>query len=169
MPDDIHRATCATENCGTFVMDVALYRKLQRTGETFHCPEGHPQHFTESTEQQLRDRIEELERKLERAKGRAESRGDAATSAWRAKRAEIKKRKRIQSALLPAINGVIEVDDDCWLWGCACGGAARSTFETKGRADQGLRQHRSQSCDGGVADRIEAIQNARGRMVGGHE
>lgn len=169
MSDDIHRVTCATENCGTFVMDVALYRKLQRTGETFHCPEGHPQHFTESTEQQLRDRIEELERKAQRYKKRAERHSDTLRDLWADRREERRHRKRIQQALLPAINGVVEVDDECWLWGCACGGAARSTFETKTRAEQGLRQHRSQSCDGGVADRIEAIQAAGERVIGGHD
>lgn len=149
-------------------MDRELYQKLKRSGEAFHCPEGHAMHFTETTESRLRERIGELESQLQRKAKRVEQLEGWLSDAGQKRRRETSKRKTIQRALLPAINGVIEVDEDMWLWGCACGGAAYTIFENRERAEEALRQHHEKSCDGGIDERIESIQNVASNAIAGN-
>lgn len=40
---------CCRQGCGVvFAFPTDLYERLTNTGETFHCPFGHQQHFTDS-------------------------------------------------------------------------------------------------------------------------
>jgi septal ring factor EnvC (AmiA/AmiB activator) len=54
--------------CGTtFQMDAELDELRQEDGETFYCPNGHAQSYTESTESEmkkLRDELAEVKKEL---------------------------------------------------------------------------------------------------------
>lgn len=76
-----------------FAMSQSHYDKRRTDKETFHCPEGHKQHFTglSETEQlrlQLRRRDEQLDAANARA-GRAEALRDAVTKAHKRMRARV--------------------------------------------------------------------------------
>lgn len=156
MAEDIVRVTCVHEGCGTFPMDRATCDHLKRTGKPFTCPGGHKQHFTESVEQKLRTRIDELEREVERLESRAENQWDYIDDLREERDEQRDRAKLFRRALLADVDGVIQVGEDCWLWGCQCGGQARSTFESESDAEQARRQHDRQSCslteNGGQAD-----------------
>lgn len=141
MSDDTVRLSCVSENCGTFPMDRALRDKLKRTGETFTCPAGHQQHFTESTEQQLREKIERLEDRLE------------TFEEWEDQLRESKREYRelsnlFRRELLSRVEGVVELgDDDGYLWGCKCGSCARKMFDERNDAEDAYNTHRRQHCE----------------------
>ena len=53
-------------NCGIlFAMDADFERRRQDDGKYFYCPMGHPQHYTESIEQKLRQQLYAKDRDLE--------------------------------------------------------------------------------------------------------
>jgi hypothetical protein len=144
------RVACVAENCGTFVLDDELYQKLKRTGEKFHCPEGHAQHFTESTEQKLRERIDELENKVQREKDRANryrERVDEFHDDWRE---EKQRRQFVEQQLLQQSDGVVEVAAEQFKWACACGGYGQKAFDEEGDARAAYRKHQRRNCE--VAD-----------------
>lgn len=47
-----------------FAMDGALYDRRLADGDTFYCPNGHAQHFTESTVDQLKKQNQNLKTRL---------------------------------------------------------------------------------------------------------
>ena len=54
-------------NCGTkFAMEDSIYAARREDGETFTCPNGHEQYFSESENKKLRDEIKRLELRVER-------------------------------------------------------------------------------------------------------
>lgn len=53
-------------NCGVyFGMDKYLVKRLKETGDSFYCPNGHPQYYTQK--EQLESKIKELESQLQEA------------------------------------------------------------------------------------------------------
>lgn len=55
--------TCC--NCAVmFAMPTELRQRRKRQGGIFYCPNGHGQHYTETTEQQLKDELQETRGKL---------------------------------------------------------------------------------------------------------
>lgn len=48
-------------NCGTkFAMEDSIYADRLQDGDTFTCPNGHEQHFSESENKKLRDEVKRL-------------------------------------------------------------------------------------------------------------
>lgn len=131
------RIACAHENCGTFPMDDALYRKLQQTGESFTCPEGHPQSFTDSTHAKLKD----ARKQIERLKGRIENFKDYERRSWDKYLEEHDRRTHLETMLLSEKNGVIEVGPGEFKWSCPCGSRGRKAFETAEVAHAALADH----------------------------
>lgn len=136
------RITCCKENCGTFPMDAALVQKLKRTGDTWTCPAGHQQHFTESPNQQLRDRISELEATVESLQVRNEDLDETASAWYDSWRVEKERRKRLETLVLDRITGIIEVGEDECKWACACGGRGKKAFEDPEDCRDAWQQHR---------------------------
>lgn len=161
----VKRISCVAENCGTFPMDDALYKKLQRTGETFHCPEGHAQHFTETVEDRLRKRIQKLEqkakrvdelrRKLEREKKRADhesKQSDSLLERWREQREH---RKHLEALVLEHVEGIIEIAPDEYKWSCGCGGRGQKAFDTEEEARDAYEEHRRRNdCENGINGQV---------------
>ena len=93
--------TCCT--CGIpIVLSIPHARRLRESGDWFHCVNGHPQHFTETTAEKLRranHKIGELEERLERINGywRSAQRGnearDRTISAYQANIGKARKRR----------------------------------------------------------------------------
>lgn len=55
--------TCC--NCGMpFAFTAEFKAERKRKGDTFYCPNGHPQHYVESDEARHKREVEELNRKL---------------------------------------------------------------------------------------------------------
>lgn len=55
--------TCC--KCGiTFAFTGRHYDDLNRTGETFYCPSGHPQHYVDTDAAKHKRELDELNRKL---------------------------------------------------------------------------------------------------------
>lgn len=145
---DVVRITCVKSDCGTFPLDRALYAKLKRTGEWFTCPDGHKQHFTESPEKQLRDRIENLEVEVDRLEGRLSEYRDTSQKRWEERNEERKRRKHVEELFLSESVGVVEIYDGEYMWACECGGSGRKHFEDPDDAWSGLRDHlERQGCD----------------------
>jgi hypothetical protein len=94
--------TVSCYRCGVlFALPTSLMRRLLDTGATFYCPSGHPQHFTDTTEDRLRraERLLELSRASRRA---AQDQADAAERSNRALRgANTKLRKRVAAGVCP--------------------------------------------------------------------
>lgn len=143
---DVRRIACANRNCGTFPLDEQLYQKLQRTGETFHCPDGHPQHFSGSNTKKLKQRVEELESKLERAKKRADRMNDRAHSAWDQYQEQKQRRKFAESRLLDYAKGVVEVGPEQFRWSCECDSRGQKTFADVDNAKSAFKEHRRRRC-----------------------
>lgn len=60
----VHEECC---NCGvSFGLTADYFRRKKDNGGTFHCPNGHPQHYTTST-------VQELQAKLDAAETRAQA------------------------------------------------------------------------------------------------
>lgn len=149
MSDDITRVTCVAENCGTFPMDDALYRKLKRTGETFTCPSGHEQHFTESVEQKLRDRISDLKQSLQQKDRRIQSLEEEEDDLVDEILEYRRKADHLESLLLDSVSGVVEVAEDEWKWSCDCGSRGKKAFDTPEEARERLQNHVQRTdCDG---------------------
>lgn len=54
--------TCC--NCGVaFGMPVEMQKRLKREGGNFYCPNGHPQHYTETDESKLRKALADEKRR----------------------------------------------------------------------------------------------------------
>ncbi|WP_135306319.1 hypothetical protein [Haloarcula amylovorans] len=140
------RITCVADSCGTFPMDDALVQKLKRTGQTFTCPAGHEQHFTESTEQKLRERIEELEAEVERYKSKYRNSRESRGTLYDELLAEKDRRKFAESRLLDYATGVIEVADGQYKWSCACDARGQKAFEDVEACQEALDRHQRRSC-----------------------
>ena len=62
----IHETCC---NCATnFAMDNNLKQRLKETGDTFYCPNGHAQRYTETEATRLKRQNQSLESNLRWAK-----------------------------------------------------------------------------------------------------
>lgn len=146
------RVACAHENCGTFPMDDALYAKLQRTGETFTCPDGHPQSFTDSTYAKLkraRKLIEKLKQQVNHNRGRAEQYRDTIMDYVDDLHEERDRRKHLERMVLAERNGVIEVGPSEFKWSCPCGSRGRKSFESPDQAKRALAGHHDRTkCTG---------------------
>ncbi len=56
--EDLAKETCC--NCGViFAMPADLQKNLIETGRLFYCPNGHPQHYTESEVSKLEKRLKQ--------------------------------------------------------------------------------------------------------------
>lgn len=156
----MERVTCAQENCGTFVMDEELYNKLKRTGETFYCPEGHPQHFTETTANKLRSRISDLKEKIERVQSRLDRKKEMYHDARDQYFDESERRNFVESMLLSEVVGVVEVAPEQWKWSCACGSHGQKAFDDRDDAQAAYRKHlRRQDCSDGQPEHILTAEN----------
>lgn len=60
-------------NCGiVFAMPESLYRRAKENNEVyFHCPNGHPQHYSKTEIQRLREKLDEQTREATRQSERA--------------------------------------------------------------------------------------------------
>lgn len=73
-------------NCGVrFGITEVLESQLRASGNTFHCPHGHPQHFTRGETQQARE-LREAKARAERAEADAQRQREA--RAWAEQRAK---------------------------------------------------------------------------------
>lgn len=158
---EVTRVACVAENCGTFPMDEARVRHLKQTGDTFVCPAGHKQHFTESPESKLRERIGELERQVEREKKRAKGYKDRASDLWDMCREEKASRDRAEQALLDRSTGVVRFAEDSHKWACACGANGMKGFETADDARQAWKDHRRrEGCGDSMPDDVIPVADA---------
>lgn len=151
MSENTVRINCVRDDCGTFVMDRQLRDRYKRTGESFHCPAGHSMHFTETTEQKLRARIEELEDQLERTETRAERTRERQSELWQ-------ERNQLRGAVSDLLqfaaedivtergSGVVKLAANAHTWVCECGGRGRSLKRHEGDAERLYEQHQEQSC-----------------------
>lgn len=152
------RITCVAENCGTFPMDQALVQKLKRTGDTFSCPAGHEQHFTESPEKNLKERIKSLEKQLERSEERRERLDERVEDFWEDWKAEKRRRKFLESRLLDYAKGVVEVGEEQYRWSCECDSRGQKAFDDPEDALAALKRHRRRNCP--VSDPVEVTMDA---------
>lgn len=138
--DDIVRVSCATEGCGTFPMDKALHKRLKRSGNTFTCPAGHRQHYDgDSPESKLRERIQELESKVESCRERRRGLGKQLAK-------ERDRWREAEQLALSAVadsgeTGVVEPIDDRFTWACRCGGHGQKFYESREKAQHLFEQH----------------------------
>lgn len=93
--------TCC--NCHMQFAMPAEYQKARRNDrKTFHCPAGHPQHYTGlSEEQKLRDELERQRQQTDAAKARAAT---AEADRQRATKAHNKMRQRVANGVCPCCN-----------------------------------------------------------------
>jgi hypothetical protein len=136
-------------------MDRALYDKLKRTQETFTCPEGHEQHFTESTTDEYERRIDELERKLELQAEHKERYEEywrqAQERAWQNE----KRAKHLEKRLLEHVHGVVEVAPSEFKWACECGSKGSKRFDTPEEAQAHHTEHfRRKECGARDTERV---------------
>ncbi len=104
------RETCCS--CGiVFGMEKNYRDELKDTGNSFYCPNGHGQHYTESTEKKLEEAKKALKSARESEewwKGRAESHAKEAESVKRMLRSTrgqlTKTKKRIANGVCPCCN-----------------------------------------------------------------
>lgn len=139
MSNETRRIACVNSNCGTFPMDEALFQQLRRTGETFTCPEGHKQHFTESKEKRLKEKVKNLKR-------RVESKDSTIDDLYEDWREEKDRRKFAESRLLDYAKGVVEVAEDQFRWSCECDSRGQKTFSDVEAAKDAFREHRRRRC-----------------------
>lgn len=60
---DFHEEACCS--CGiAFLMPRVVYDNRKRDKGEFHCPNGHPQHYRTSAEDDLRAKLADVEREL---------------------------------------------------------------------------------------------------------
>lgn len=143
---ETRRIACVNSNCGTFPMDEALFQQLRRTGETFTCPEGHKQHFTESKEKQQKEKINSLQNKVKNLKRRVESKDSTIDDLYDDWREEKNRRKFAESRLLDYAKGVVEVAEDQFRWSCECDSRGQKTFDDVEDAKSAFQEHRRRRC-----------------------
>jgi hypothetical protein len=91
----------------TFAMPADFQRRCRDAGPkmTFHCPLGHPQRYSASETQRLKDQLAAERRRRENAETLAVAAHDQATAAERSKRAYkgqlTRARKRIGNGVCP--------------------------------------------------------------------
>lgn len=139
MTQNTKRINCVNDKCGTFTMDKALYKRYKKTGDTFYCPAGHGQHFTESTEQKLREKIKVLQDRVDRL-------DDYSNTLWEDLQAEKDQRRALEKRYLDSQHGVVEVNDEAWMWACNCGGRGSKRFESESEARRAYGSHRDEYC-----------------------
>lgn len=155
MNNEIKRVNCIADGCGTFAMDKALYDRYQKTGETFHCPAGHAQYFSESTESKLNNRIEELERKVRSRDRRIQNLLDSIDRYRSDLNTEKQRGKQLREALADnGVTGVIPGDEE-WTWVCGCGGHGYKWFDEREDAEEALMAHREDTDRCSATDVIE--------------
>ncbi len=94
--------TCC--NCGVlFGMPRTLNNSLRETQRTFYCPNGHPQLYTKSTADKLKDRLDEQDRDFKEKQRWAE---ENLTIAYRRVGEETKKRKDAEKIIKRIHKGV---------------------------------------------------------------
>lgn len=145
MSDSV-RITCVAESCGTFPMDRALVQKLKRTGDTFTCPAGHEQHFTESPEQRYKERIKRLKEKISHYERRVDSLDDSLKDRWGDYKREKSRREYAESRLLDYVNGVVEVAEERYRWSCECDARGEKAFDDPDKCRYALKRHRNRYC-----------------------
>ena len=150
------RIACANENCGTFPMDDELHAKLQQTGETFHCPEGHPQHFGETTESKLREEVKRLRQKVEKLESHLNRRRERLHDAWDERQDERQRRKHVERLLLEHVNHIVEVGPGEYKWACPCGSRGQKAFESIEDAQDAYMDHHRRGC--GLVNVSEVIE-----------
>jgi hypothetical protein len=101
---ELTAVTCC--NCGVvFGIEVSHQRRLRESGEWFHCPNGHRQHYTESEADRLRKRLAAVERSRDWANTSAQAARDQADAERRSHAATkgqlTKARKRIAAGVCP--------------------------------------------------------------------
>lgn len=149
------RIACANENCGTFPIDRQLRNKLQKTGETFTCPAGHEQHFSESPLKKKEEQIKALKSKVEGLESRLEKYKGQAMDRWDETREERKRADHLERMLLSRANGIVEVGKDAFKWSCTCGSHGRDSYETAEEARKRFKEHqRRNDCENGVTDTV---------------
>lgn len=140
MTNEIVRINCLKDDCGTFPMDRALYNRYKRTGDTWSCPNGHRQYFTESTEQPLREKISRLQTRI-----------DSILNSLDRERDEKHKHKNAKLALRDELitvkrqdnpDGVLELYDDHYVWVCECGSNGVKPFGEEREAWDAYDGHR---------------------------
>lgn len=148
MSESIVRLSCVAENCGTFPMDRALYDKLKRSGETWCCPEGHQQHFTETTEDALREElaelqrvVEEKERRISKLKQLTDSRNDSGRHWYDRAREKAERVNLLERMLLERAEGIVQVAPEGYKWSCSCGSRAQKVYDTPEEAQERYRAH----------------------------
>lgn len=151
---DTVRVACVHEDCGTFPMDRALYDRLKRTRESFTCPNGHEQHFTETQTSELKQQVERLQsnltakdetiadlrERIEREQDRKRNMMDRALDAERDWR-------HARDRLLDATSGVVEVAPETWMWACECGSRGRKQFSEPDEAREHHERHVRRNCE----------------------
>lgn len=91
--------------CGTlFAVPSDVNDELLRSGRTFYCPNGHTQHYTNSTDKQLREAKDRLAREQAR-NDQLRAERDAAERRTRAAKGQVTKiRNRIGRGVCPCCN-----------------------------------------------------------------
>lgn len=99
--------TCC--NCGlVFAMPIELYRERKRDQKNFHCPNGHPQHYVASTEQDLRNQVAREQARADQLKAdrdrerRNRERAERQRSALKGQLTKVK--KRVAHGVCPCCN-----------------------------------------------------------------
>lgn len=167
MSDETVRINCVKDGCGTFPMDQALYHRYKQSGETWHCPAGHAQHFTESTESKLRNKVKQLQQEIKRLERNQadELKQEVERLEHRLEIAENRSRKEYQKAnqaeqlarqlydeIIPywqnnRHSGVVKLTTRHYTWICRCGGYGRSFKRNREDAERLYEMHQQQSCD----------------------
>lgn len=97
--------TCCS--CGMpFAMTADFQQRRRRDRETFHCPAGHPQHYTGKTEEQkVREELERTRSNLEAEKSRALALADQRDQIARAHK---RMRDRVKNGVCPCCKRTFE-------------------------------------------------------------
>lgn len=96
-------------NCGVvFGLTEGHRQQLRHSGEFFHCPNGHRQHFTETDADRLRKQLATAERQRDAAQANAVHARDQAEATERVLRATkgqvTKLKKRVANGVCPCCN-----------------------------------------------------------------
>lgn len=98
---------CCT--CGVpFAMPQQLRQHFKKSQDYFHCPNGHPQHYSKSTETELKEKIQRLESSISRkddtinSKNQTISRIERQKSAIKGQVTRIK--NRVKNGVCPCCN-----------------------------------------------------------------
>lgn len=98
---------CANCQC-RFALTLDMYNRRKEDGRTFHCPNGHGQHYAETTVQKLKKQLEEKDRKIaseSEAKTWYSRRLDQQIKTSRAYKGQVTKIKnRVSNGVCPCCN-----------------------------------------------------------------